>query len=105
MLIKVASSYDVKEKTPFVVQINDRRLCIIRSDGLLYCIEDHCPHQQLSLKDASVEGSHLMCQYHGVEIEMGGCTIINTMGFTNLSTVKKHPVLEEKGFIYVDLPE
>lgn len=103
MLLEVAKSIDVKENTPFVVQINDTRLCIIRSDGLLYCIEDHCPHQQLSLKDASVDGSHLMCQYHGVEIDLEGCTITNTMGFTNLSSVEKHPVLEKSGFIYIDL--
>lgn len=105
MLIEVATSHDVKNKTPFIVQINKLRLCIIRSGEKLYCLEDHCPHQQRSLRDATVEGSSLVCQYHGVEIDLEGGNISNTMGFTNLYTVEKYPIREENGFIYVDLPE
>ena len=47
-----------------VVDVGERSILLIHSEGAIYALESRCPHMRLPLKGAKVEGATLTCPWH-----------------------------------------
>jgi 3-phenylpropionate/trans-cinnamate dioxygenase ferredoxin subunit len=79
------------------VRVGDRRLVLVRQQGSLFALADHCPHQGRALSGGWVEEGHVVCPWHRMQFaistgkarhgtcsnteafevreEVGGCTV------------------------------
>ena len=69
-------------------------------DGDLYALEDQCSHQEFPLADGELDGSDVVCVYHGARFDV--CTGKNK-SLPAVRPVKSYPVELRDDGIYVEL--
>ena len=70
--IKVADADDLEDPGKTVIDVNDRLLVLVIVNGLFYCIDDVCTHDDGPLSDGELEGYDLICPRHGARFDV--CT-------------------------------
>lgn len=82
------------------IRLGDRRLVLVRHQGRLHALADHCPHQGRALSGGWVEEGHVVCPWHRMQFDIttgqarhGTCS--NTEAFE---------VREEEGGCVVGVP-
>lgn len=102
----VAWSNQLKPGQLQAVQVWQQPLVIYRDDqSTLHALEDACPHKGVALHKGKVEGSHLICPYHGWQFDGDG----HCVGIPYLPAGQKlpcaqaraYPVQERYGLIWV----
>lgn len=63
--VPVARSEDVPEGVVLGVQSGADRICLMRVEGELFALEDHCPHQGFPMSPGTVIDGQLECPWHG----------------------------------------
>jgi nitrite reductase/ring-hydroxylating ferredoxin subunit len=66
-------SREVTDLTPGerrVLELGDERIAVANVGGLLYAIDDRCPHRQCSLAEGSLEGTVVTCPCHGSQFDV-----------------------------------
>jgi len=56
---------DFREGRGTVVIVEGTRVAVFRVGGALHAISDACPHMGASLADGKLEGSKVVCHWHG----------------------------------------
>lgn len=86
------------------VVIGKKGLAVVRMRGVLYAMDDHCPHQGNPVSGGWVEDDHVVCPFHRFHFDpaTGRCR----HGLT--SNVPVYPVKEEErrisvGFAYTTI--
>ncbi|HSM62163.1 MAG TPA: non-heme iron oxygenase ferredoxin subunit [Longimicrobiales bacterium] len=69
-------------------------------DGDICALEDQCSHEAYPLSDGELDGSTLVCMYHGARFD--ACTGRNK-GLPAIRPVKAYPVEVRDGEIYVEV--
>jgi 3-phenylpropionate/trans-cinnamate dioxygenase ferredoxin subunit len=67
-------------------------------DGVLYAILDRCSHEDLPLSDGEMEGSNLVCQYHGARFDVATGS---PRGLPAVKPVKTFPVEVREDGVYL----
>ncbi len=62
--VTVARAADVKPGHPLTVSVEGRELALFNVDGIVYALENACPHQGAPLADGWVEGTTVTCTWH-----------------------------------------
>lgn len=62
--IKVAKVSDVKEGGMRMVDADGEEICLIKSGGRIYAIDNHCTHEDGPLNEGRLEGDEVMCPWH-----------------------------------------
>ena len=75
-------------------------LVLANVDGDLYCLEDQCSHQEFPLADGELDGSDVVCVYHGARFD--ACTGKNK-SLPAVRPVRSYPVQARDDGIYVEL--
>ena len=64
--IAVTASEALPEGAREIVGLEDgRQVLLARVAGELVAVEDRCSHEDLPLSDGDIEGSEIVCPYHG----------------------------------------
>ena len=50
---------------PVLVEIEGRRVALVRRGDAVHALDDSCPHAGGPLSEGAVEGERLTCPYHG----------------------------------------
>ncbi|HKJ02642.1 MAG TPA: non-heme iron oxygenase ferredoxin subunit [Longimicrobiales bacterium] len=98
--IKVAEPGAVGVGTLKGVTVRMQPLVLVNVDGDLYCLEDQCSHEAFPLSDGELDGSDLLCTYHGARFD--ACTGRNK-ALPAVRPVKSYPVQVRDDGIYVEL--
>jgi nitrite reductase/ring-hydroxylating ferredoxin subunit len=61
----VGSLADFPEGRGVAVRVEDRRIAVFRIGGVVFAIEDACPHRGFPLNDGTVTGLTVRCRTHG----------------------------------------
>ncbi len=61
---------DLKEESALRVVLNGRAVCIARSGGEVYAIDDVCSHADVSLSEGEVEDGTVECWLHGSRFDL-----------------------------------
>lgn len=63
-MIDVCASSDVPEKGKHVVTVGARSVALVRVEGRVYGVDNHCPHRDGELGHGDLDGFHLFCPLH-----------------------------------------
>lgn len=97
---RVASVADVPEGTLKGVMVGMLPLVLANIAGDLYALEDLCSHQEFPLSDGELDGTDVVCTYHGARFD--ACTGRNK-GLPAIRPVKSFPVDVREDGIYVEV--
>jgi 3-phenylpropionate/trans-cinnamate dioxygenase ferredoxin component len=69
-------------------------------DGDIYALIDQCSHEEFPLSDGDLEGTDLVCMYHGARFDV--CTGKNK-ALPAIRPVRAYPVDVREGEVYVEV--
>jgi len=61
---------DVPELGTHLVEIDGTPVCVVRSGGAVYAINDICSHADVSLSEGDVEDTTIECWLHGSRFDL-----------------------------------
>ncbi len=101
----VARSSEVRDR-PLGVTLWQQDIVLYRdTQGQIHALEDRCPHRFVKLSRGAVVGDELECAYHGWRVGAAGqCTCVPYLEPNQklpTSTIRRYPVQELDGFIWV----
>jgi 3-phenylpropionate/trans-cinnamate dioxygenase ferredoxin component len=69
-------------------------------EGDIYALRDECSHETYPLSDGELEGSDVVCLYHGARFD---CTSGKNKTLPAIRPVKSFPVEVRDGDIFIDV--
>ena len=81
-------------------RVGGELIVLANVDGDVYALEDQCSHQDLPLSDGELDGSDVICIYHGARFD--ACTGKNK-ALPAVRPVRSFPVEIRDGDIWVDV--
>ncbi len=68
--VKVATTGELAPGQAKRVEAQGRRIALFNQNGAYYAIEDTCPHRGGPLSEGQVEGTAVICPWHGAKFDM-----------------------------------
>jgi 3-phenylpropionate/trans-cinnamate dioxygenase ferredoxin component len=99
-LVKVAKTYDVPngEVRSFIVE--NEIIAVFNVKNEFFALKDQCSHMDLPLSDGLVEGSKVICAYHGAEFDI---STGNALSLPAIESVERYDVKIDGDDIYIDI--
>lgn len=93
------------DASPAPLTILGDEIVIFRGEGdVPIALEDACPHRKLPLSRGAVEGSRIICGYHGLTFDAtGACVAAPTQpgAVPERACVRSYPVADRWGFLWI----
>ena len=89
---------------PRAITVLNEPLVLFRgADGVVGALADICPHRAVPLSMGTVAGNHIVCPYHGIELDRGGVCRRNphVQGAPDRLRARAYPAAERDGFVWV----
>jgi len=67
---KIARSEDLVEGKGRPYQLDDYRIALVRHEGVVYALDDLCPHADASIAFGPVENGCIACPWHYAEFDL-----------------------------------
>ena len=96
--IKVATLENCPPGSLYPVMVGMEPVVLANVDDTIYAVRDRCSHEELPLSDGEMEGTVLVCQYHGARFDM---TSGAPRGLPAVKPIKTFPVEVREDGIYV----
>lgn len=96
--IKVATLEDCPPGSLRPVMAGSDPVVLANVDGEVYAVLDRCSHEDLPLSDGEMEGTVLVCQYHGARFDL---TTGAARGLPAVRPVRTYPVEIREDGIYI----
>ena len=68
--VKVATTGELAPGQAKRVEAQGRRIALFNQNGAYHAIEDTCPHRGGPLSEGQVEGTAVICPWHGAKFDM-----------------------------------
>lgn len=68
--VKAATLQEVPVGKSKQVTLDGRRVALFNVAGVVYAIEDCCPHRGAPLWDGDLDGTELTCSWHGARFDV-----------------------------------
>ncbi len=68
--IKVATRSEVPEGSGKLVEAQGRKIALFNARGRFYAIENECRHRGGPLAEGELDGTHVICPWHGWEYDI-----------------------------------
>ncbi len=68
--VRACAAADVPEEGAVKVVLDGRAVCVARSGGSFYALDDVCSHAEVSLSDGDVEDGTVECWLHGSRFDL-----------------------------------
>lgn len=98
MNIRPASATDVPEGELLGVLVDGKELVVGRVGGRLYAIDGTCTHQYADLENARIEGTTVVCHFHGSAFDIRTGAVVRPPA---TEPVNSHAVGVEDGRILI----
>ena len=98
-----AWSQDLGHAPLGVTVLNDPLVVFRAGNGSVGVLYDVCPHRAVPLSLGRVAGDHIVCPYHGIELDTAGICRLNphVQGASERLKTRAYPVAEMHGIIWV----
>lgn len=97
---EIARSEDLEEGKGRPFSLDGHRLALIRYEGVVYALEDRCPHANAPIALGPVENGCIACPWHYAEFEL---TTGRVLSGPACESIAAYPVQEQGGVIAVSL--
>ena len=96
---RVARLRDIPAGSRRLVCVRGVEILVFNVDGSIYATGRYCPHEEVELDRATLDGCSLTCWEHGYEllVDTGVCATDPTLRLPTF------PVLVDQGEVYVEL--
>jgi nitrite reductase (NADH) small subunit len=98
--VKVKPLEEVSPGNLTEVSVANAQYVLCNVDGAIYCVNAACPHAGGPLGQGDINGSVLVCPWHGWEFDCR--TGLNDSD--ECLRLETYPVAVEDGFIHIDVP-
>ncbi|MFL5244958.1 MAG: Rieske (2Fe-2S) protein [Gemmataceae bacterium] len=68
--IKAATIHEVPIGQGKQVDLSGRKIALFNCDGSFYAIDDACPHRGASLWEGDLDGTEVICPWHGAAFDL-----------------------------------
>lgn len=99
-LLKVAAAASLPPGTVVEIEGNDARYAVGNVEGKLFCIDGTCPHAGGPLGQGSLNGTQLVCPWHGWEFDCH----TGANDFDADLKQQTFPVVVDGGDVFIDVP-
>ena len=98
--VRAASLSDLPEEGAVRVELAGKPVCLARSGGQVYALDDVCSHADVALSEGDVEGGKIECWLHGslFDLATGAPT-----GLPAVKPVPTYPVTVEGDDVLVQM--
>ncbi|MEM6279694.1 MAG: Rieske 2Fe-2S domain-containing protein [Verrucomicrobiota bacterium] len=96
----LASSEELREGRGQPFELEGHRIALVRHEGIVYAVEDRCPHADASLAFGPVENGCIACPWHYAEFSLSTGEALS--GPTPRG-IRTYAVREEAGKVFVSL--
>ncbi len=100
-LVKAVQVTDVPSGTGKVVQVEGKTLALFNLGGTFYAIDNACTHVGGPLGEGTVDGTVVVCPWHGSRFEIKTGKVVGPPATRNVTT---YPARTQDGAVYIDLP-
>lgn len=97
--IKVARSQQIKEKKPWPLVIDGKKIVLIRHRGCLTAFKDSCPHQGAPLSHGFVKDGQITCIYHGWKFNLDDGSFLSN----DKLKLKSYGVKEQANEVFLEI--
>ncbi len=97
--VRIAAESDVPPGNCRGFSVEGKEVGLFNVDGEFYAIDNVCPHRGAPLSDGRMEGSHVVCPWHGWAFDVRGGGLV--MDPNRCQIV--FPVKKRDGEIFVDV--
>jgi nitrite reductase (NADH) small subunit len=98
--LKAGSLTEIPPGAVKEVEAGDATYAVCNVDGTLHCVHGTCPHAGGPLGQGTLDGSTLMCPWHGWEFD---CRSGLSASDDDLQ-VETYPVLVQDGNVFIEVP-
>jgi nitrite reductase/ring-hydroxylating ferredoxin subunit len=98
--VKAGSLTEIPPGVVKEVEAGDAAYAVCNVDGTLHCMHGTCPHAGGPLGQGTLDGSTLMCPWHGWEFD---CRSGLSASDDDLQ-VETYPVLVQDGNVFIEVP-
>ncbi len=95
---KIATLEDCPPGSLLKAMAGPHPVVVVNVDGAVYAILDRCTHEDLPLSDGEMEGTNIVCSYHGARFDV---TSGAPRGLPAVRPVKTFPVEIREDGIYI----
>ena len=94
---------DLTDKPRAITVLNEPVVVFRGADGAVGALADVCPHRAVPLSMGTVAGNHIVCPYHGIELDRSGVCRKNPhiQGTPDRLRARTYPVVERDGLVWV----
>jgi 3-phenylpropionate/trans-cinnamate dioxygenase ferredoxin component len=85
-LITVARTADLAPGQGKLVEVNGKRIALFNVGGRYYALDDVCPHRGAPLSEGELEGTAVVCPWHGAIFDLGTGNIIRPPAAAGVTT-------------------
>ena len=96
--IKVLVDSELREGTPLVVEVEERKVLLIRSEGRIYACGNECSHYHAPLSDGLVVGHVVTCPWHNARFDISNGRLDAPPGLNDLAS---YQTKVEEGNIWI----
>jgi nitrite reductase/ring-hydroxylating ferredoxin subunit len=68
--VKACALGDLEEDVPRRVELRGVPVCVVRTEGEVYAVNDICSHANVSLSEGEVEDCQVECWLHGSSFDL-----------------------------------
>lgn len=95
-----AKLQDFKTQDTLSVIIADKAFLLVKWHGTIHAFNNNCPHENLPLTGAEIEGDVIICPHHGARFCIKNGEVMSPPAFEDLETF---PVKIDNDIIYIGL--
>jgi NADPH-dependent 2,4-dienoyl-CoA reductase/sulfur reductase-like enzyme/nitrite reductase/ring-hydroxylating ferredoxin subunit len=96
--IKALAEEELKEGVPAVVEVEEGKVLLIRSEGRIYACGNECSHYHAPLSDGLVAGHVVTCPWHNARFDIRDGRLIAPPGLNNIAS---YETKVEKGQVWI----
>lgn len=98
--LEVARSEELEEGKGRPFRLEGIHLALVRHAGVVYALEDRCPHANAPIALGPIENGCIACPWHYAEFDLRTGTVLSGPA---CESIPAFPVEEEDGRIFVSL--
>ena len=98
--LPIARSEDLEEGNGRPYTLEGHRLALVRYEGIVYALDDCCPHAKAPIALGPVENGCIACPWHYAEFELATGKVLSGPACESIAA---YPVEEKDGIVSVAL--
>jgi nitrite reductase/ring-hydroxylating ferredoxin subunit len=68
--VEIAKKSQVPEDSVIGVEVEGKSLALVNLGGVIYALDDSCPHEAGPLSDGHIEGGEIVCPWHSSHFDV-----------------------------------